>query len=348
MTDAAGPDEELLKFEATIAEYREKLAAEPDAVFLAYADALVGLSSKQAELGNLDDALATAREGVAHFRLLSDADPAASAVGLASALNNLSNRYSDLGRDDEGRETGDEALLLARRAMPTHPDQARFVQVSILMNQSGRSWRGGQSLRAIEELGTAVETFREGGEAMVSFLGIMVDVLHRNAMALSEGGRWEEAVALRRMAVKLFPAEGIPAPVVHLLALTLQQSAFAASRDGRPGEALPLVEEAASLANDLAEAMPEQYSLFLAQSLGNLAGRQHEAHADQEALESALEAINAFQTAAKLDAAAAIMPLAATLETFAAILTSMGHAEQAQSALAQREQLLSAVTPVEE
>lgn len=343
MTDAPGPDEQIVKFETIIAEYGEKLKADPDGAWLAYADALVGLSSAQADLGSLDDALITAKAGVEQFERLFDKDPAASAVGLASALNNLSNRLSDLGRDEEGREKGDQAFDLARRAMAAQPDQARFALVSILMNQSGRSWRAGQSLRAIEELGTAVETFREGGEALSSFLGVMVDVLHRNAMGLSEAARWEEAVALRRMAVKLFPQEGIPAPVVHLLALTLQQAAFAASRDGRPGQALPLVEEAAELAQDLAEAVPEQYGLFLAQSLGNLASRQHEAHADQEALESALEAINAFQAAAKTDASAAVKPLAATLETFASVLATLGHADQARAALAQREQLLASL-----
>lgn len=348
MTDAAGPDEEIVKFEATIAEYREKLAAEPGAAFPAYADALVGLSSAQADLGNLDGALVTAKVGVEQFQKLFDKEPAAFAVGLASALNNLSNRLSDLGRDEEGREKGDEAFDLARRAMEAQPDQARFALVSILMNQSGRSWRAGQSLRAIEELGTAVETFREGGEALSSFLGVMVDVLHRNAMGLSEAARWEEAVALRRMSVKLFPQEGIPAPVVHLLALTLQQAAFAASRDGRPGQALPLVEEAAELARDLSEVMPEQYSLFLAQSLGNLASRQHEAHADEEAMEAALEAINAFQAAARIDAAGAIMPLAATLETFASVLATLGHTDQARAALAQREQLLNSAAPAQE
>jgi tetratricopeptide (TPR) repeat protein len=347
MTEAAGQDEDFVRLQATVAEYRAKLAAEPDAAFPAYADALMGLAAKQSEQGLLDDALATAEEGVAQFRQLYDAD-GSFAVALASGLNNLANRLSDLDRDDEARQAGDEAFELARRAVDTNPDQARFVLVSTLMNQSGRSWRAGQSLRAIEEIGTAVETFRAGGEALFSFLGIMVDALHRNAMSLSEAARWEEAVLVRRLTGQLFPDDRIPAPVNHLLALTLQQAAFASSRDGRPGESLPMVEEAVELARGLAELAPDQYSLFLAQSLANLAGRQHEAHADAEALDSALEAVNAFQEVAKVDAAATIVPLSATLETFAAILTTLGHDAQAKNVLAQREQLMSAMKPVEE
>lgn len=346
--DAAAPDAEMLKFEAIVAEFRDKLIGQPDAAFPELADALVGLSAKQAELGSLDDALANGRAAVSQFQKLHEKDAAAYVLGLAAALNNLSNRLSDLGRDDEGRESAEDAILHAQRAMEAHPEQARFVQVSALMGQSGRSWRGGQSLRAIEELGTAVDIFRDGGDSMNPFLGVVVDVLHRNAMSLSEAGRWEEAIALRRMAVKLFPEEGVPAPVVHLLALTLQQGAMAASREGRAGQSLPMAEEAADLAQDLAEAMPEQYNLFLAQSLANLATRQHEARADEQAMEAAIEAINAFQAAARIDAASAVLPLASTLETFASILNSLGHTEQARTALSQRDQLLASAKKIEE
>lgn len=348
MTEAAEREQELAQLEATISEYDAKLAAEPDAAFPAHADALLTLSGKLAEAGEPERALAAAEAAVEQFRRLFVAQPADFAVHLASALNSQSNRLSDLDRDEEGRVAGDEAYQLALKAVEVMPDQARFVLVSVLMNQSGRSWRAGQGLRAIEEMGTAVDVFREGGPALYSFLGTIVDALHRNAMALSEAGRWEEAVLVRRMTAKAFPAEHIPHPVKHLLALTMQQSAFALSRAGRPGEGLPLVEEAAELARGLAEVAPEQYRLFLAQALANLASRQHEAHADAEALESALEAVNAFQDLAKVDAASAIVPLAATLETFASILATLGYHDQARNVLAQREQLQAAMRPVEQ
>ncbi len=327
----------------TVAEYRAKLAQEPDAAFPAFADALVGLAAQLADQGKPTEALALSQEGVDHFRLLLEADRPNFTVPLASALNNLSNRLSDLGQDDEARKAGDEALALAKSAVDAFPQQARFVIVSTLMNQSGRSWRAGQSLRAIEEIGTAVETFREGGEGLYSFLGMMVDVLHRNAMSLSEAGRWHEALEVRRMTVKLFPDDSVPAPVYHLLALTLQQTAYALSRDGQPGESLPLAEEAADLAQGLAEIAPDNYRLFLAQSLANLASRQHEAQADEEALESAAEAVEVFQDVAQNDPQAVIPSLAATLETFAAILSTLGHDSQATNVLAQREQLLAAM-----
>lgn len=348
MSEAVEREQELAQLEATIAEYDARVAAEPDLAFPAHAEALSTLAGVLAEDEQPERALRAAEQGVEQYRRLFVAQPADFAVPLASALNTLSNRLSEMGRDDEGRTAGDEAFLLARKAIDVSPEQARFVLVSVLMNQSGRSWRAGQSLRAIEEMGTAVEEFRAGGPALYSFLGTVVDALHRNAMALAEAGRWDEAVLVRRMTVKAFPEEHVPHPVNHLLALTMQQAAFTLSREGRPGEGLPLVEEAAEIARGLAEASPEQYRLFLAQSLANLASRQHEAHADAEALEAALEAVNAFQDLAKVDAASAIVPLAATLETFASILATLGYADQARNVLAQREQLQAAMRPVEE
>lgn len=342
-TEAA---DEIARLSAIIADHQDRLADNPDAAFPEYADALMGLAARLAETGQGEEALVRAVEGVDHYRLLFEADPATFGVHLASALNNMSNRLSDLGRDDEARLAGDEAFALARAAIAHKPGEARFVLVSTLMNQSGRSWRAGQSLRAIEEMGTAVELFREGGEDLMSFLGVMVDALHRNAMALSEAARWEEAVAVRRMTADVFPADNIPAPVHHLLALTLQQAAFAKSRDGAPGEALPLVEEAADLARGLSDAQPDQYRLFLAQSLANLASRQHEAHADEQALEAAVEAVNVFQEVAKVNPGDALVPMLATLETFASILATLGHHEQARTILAQREQLLSVLEQV--
>lgn len=339
MTETPDAAQEFARLQAVVAEHRAKLEAEPEATFPAYADALMALASMVSEQGGLEESLALSQEGIDHLRLLHEQDEAQYGVHLASGLNNLSNRLSDLDRDDEARQMGDEALGLARVALDHKPVEARFVMVSTLMNQSGRSWRAGQSLRALEEMGTAVEAFREGGESLYGFLGVMVDALHRNSMALAESGLWEEAVALRRMTAAIFPEDKVPAAVHHLLALTLQQAAYAKSRDGFAGEALPLVEEAAELARGLAEVVPDQYKLFLAQSLASLASRQHEAHADSEALDSAVESVNVFQEVAKTKPAEALGPLVVTLETFASILNTLGHADQARTVLAQRDHL---------
>lgn len=344
MSDIAA---ERARLEEIVAEHRRLLAESPDNLYPAYADALVGLAAQLGEEGLKDEALATAQEGADHFRALFTVEPQTFTIHLASALNNLSNRLSESERDEDGRAAGDEAVRLATDAIAaTNADQARFVLISSLMNQAGRSWRGGEPLRAIEEIGTAVDAFRDGGEALGEFLSVMVDALHKNAMALAESGRWDEALHIRRLTARLFKGEA-PAPVGHLLALTLEQAAFAVSRAGQPGESLPLVEEAVAIARDLAEAAPETYKLFLAQSLANLGGRQHEAGADPQALDSVVEAINLFQQVTETNAGDAVVPLLATLETFAAILTKLGHDDQASAVLAQRDELIEVVRQIE-
>ncbi len=348
MTDSSpGPTEDLARLQAVIAEHRALMADNPDNLYPVFADSLMGLAVALAEDGHHGEALAAAEEGVEHFRHLEAADPAAFRVHLASALNNFSNRLTDAERDDDARRACEESVRMASEALADpNPVQARFVLVSALMNQSGRSWRMGEPDRAIGEMEAAVDAFRDGGEALNQFLGVMVDALHKNAMALAEANRWDEAIAIRRMTGKLFPAP-TPAPVSHLLALTLEHAAFAHSRAGQPGQSLPLVEEAVELSRGLAQAEPEQYTLFLAQSLSNMASRQFEAGASPQALEAALEAIKLYQDAAHINASDTVVPLAMTLETFANILASLGHEEQARTVMAQRDELLEIARQVE-
>lgn len=347
MTDSPSPAEEMARLEATVAEHRALLADNPDNLYPVFADALMGMAVLLAEDGRSDEAVAVAEEGVEHFRHLEAADSGAFGVHLASALNNLSNRLTDVKRDDDGRKACDEAIRLATEVLSgSEAIQARFVLVSALMNQSGRSWRMGTPDVAIGQMDAAVEAFRDGGDALGQFLGVMVDALHKNAMALAEANRWDEAIAIRRMTAKLFPG-ATPSPVSHLLALTLEQAAFAMSRAGHPGEALPLVEEGVEISRGLAQADPQQYTLFFAQSLSNLASRQLEAGAAPQALEAALEAIRLYQDAAHVNAADTVVPLAMTLETFASILTALGHEDQARTVMTQRDELLEIAKQVE-
>lgn len=331
--------EEIAQLEALVEEQRELAEQNPDNIYPLYADALVGLSGKKAQFGLKDQALTAALEAARQYRLLAEIEPEGFTVHLASALNNLSNRLTESGRDADARKAGEEAIRLAGENLAQAPEQARFVLVSGLLNQAARSWRANDPTNALAEVQQAAQAFREGGEAMMPFLGIMVEALHRNALALAEGGNWGDALVVRRLTVEVFP-QPAPAPVRQLMALTQQQAAFALSRGGKPGDALPLVEEAAQTARELAEADADGFTLFLAQSLGNLASRQHEAGASAEALDAVVEAVNLFQKVATTDAASAIAPLTVTLETFASILMALGHEEQARAVLAQRDELV--------
>ena len=332
-------DEEVVRLTNIITEHRALLEQNPDTLYPAYADALMSLASRLSALEKPDEALTAALDGVEHYSLLVDAEPEHYRVHLASACNNLSNRLAENGHDEDARLAGEQAVSLARAAISTHPEQGRFVLISALMNQATRLRHDNNVPGALEHLGKAATSFREGGEAMLPYLGIMVESLHRAALELAVADYWLEAVAVRRLTAECFGAS-MPLPVHHLLALSLEQAAHAISTAGHPGEALPLIQEAVTIARKLAEENHQTYGMFLAQSLSSLAARLHENGTDMDAMQAASEAIALFQKVSESDAAAAVVPLSMTMETFATILTALGHDEQAASVLEQRNGLI--------
>ncbi len=342
MAPASTPDPELDRLAAVIDTHRRLLDDDPEALYPAYADALMALAAHLAELGRKDEALGAALDGVRHFQALALAEPLSFGVHLASALNNLANRLAEAGRAADARRAGAEAVALARSALAERPEQARFVLVSALMNRAGRGWDSEEPADPLADMEEAVLAFREGGESMVAYLGVLCEAFHRNAMALGSAGRWDEAVAVRRLTARCFAGES-PAAVDHLLALTLERAALARNAAGDAAGAEPLSAEVLVLARRLAAAEPRRYRLFLAQSLGDCADRHYRAGTLAAGLEAALEAITLFQEAAATDAAAAVPPLGMTLETFAAILDALGQTEQAETVRSQRDGLLQAL-----
>ncbi|MDA8229836.1 MAG: tetratricopeptide repeat protein [Magnetospirillum sp.] len=340
-------DETIAQLNAVIADHRALLEENPGTLYPAFADALMSLAAHLAESGQTDEALSAAMEGVEQFQSLAAADAPVFAIHLAAALNNLSNRLSEAGRDEHAHSAGDEAVKIATALLAGEPLQARFVLVSALMNQAGRSWRGGQGGKALDEMREAVDAFRAGGDDMAPYLGAIIEALHRNALSLSEAGLWTEAIRVRRMTAQCF-AGPVPAPVHHLLALNLEQAAHAVGAAGRWDEAMPLIEEAVTIARGLAGEDADQYRLFLAQSLSSLASRRHEAGLHAMAMDAAVEAINLFQQVAMTDADSAVLPLILTLETFASILKSLGHHDQAATVLDQRDTLVAAAQAIAE
>lgn len=334
----AADDGDLARLAATVADFRRQAEANPDSLYPAQADALVQLGTALAEKGRAGEGLVAVAEGVELFRNLAGIEPDVFGVHLASALNNLSNRLTENGRDDDARAAGEQSVAAARSALDARPDQAHFVLVSALVNQAGRRLRAGDVAAALADLASAVDAFREGGAAVAPFLGPMVEGLHRAAMAFTETGMWGEAIDTRRLMLDLFH-DGAPPAVVHLLAMTLQQAAVALAGGGRTADALACADEAVELARSLHRADAGQYQLFLAHSLGTLAGRRHEAGDSASGLEVALEAVNLFHDVAQQDPAAAIPALVLTLESLGAILSALGLDEQAATVQAQREQL---------
>jgi Tetratricopeptide repeat len=342
MTVDLTQDEEVVRLAGIISEHQALIDENPDGLYPAYADALMNLAARLADLGKPNEALAAALDGVEHFSALVDADAEHFRIHLASACNNLSNRLAENGHDDDARTAGEQSIALARSSVTTHPDQGRFVLISALMNQASRLRQAGEIVGALEAMREATTTFRKGGEPLKPFLGVMVESLHRAGLGLAESGLWDEAVTVRRLTGDCF-GESVPAPVHHLLALSLEQAAHALSAAGRHADAIAMIEEGVAIARKLVTDAPGDYELFLAQTLGGLASRLHESGNNMDAMQAAAESIGHFQKVSESDAAAAVLPLSVTMETFATILIALGHSEQAESVLAQRDGLVKLI-----
>ncbi|MDO8608051.1 MAG: tetratricopeptide repeat protein [Phaeospirillum sp.] len=329
---------EIERLSAVVAAFRARIDAQPDALFPAHADSLLQLGSLLAERRDIAAALEAVSEAVALYRAMVEVEPASFRVHLASALNNLSNRLDDAGKPEAAAAAGIEAVAEARLALDSRPDQARFVLVSGLINQAGKRMRDGDIQGSFGELAEAVETFKAGGESGQPYLGPMIEALHRSAMTFSEIGMWGEAVDTRRLMVGLF-ADGPPSAMVHLLALTLQQASLAMAGEDRLDIALTCADESVDLGRLLFDKDPADYKLFLAQALGNQAGRRHQSGDNAGGLDAALEAVNLFHEAVDGDPAAAVPSLILTLGSLAAILSSLGLPDQVAVVEEQRTQL---------
>ncbi|OAN54144.1 hypothetical protein A6A04_12965 [Paramagnetospirillum marisnigri] len=335
MSDA---EAEIQRLRAVVDQFRLKAREQPDSLFPAHADALLRLGSLLAETGEVDAALAAADEAVQIYRLLAEVDPDSFRMGLASALNNWSSRLSEGGKPAEADAAVAEAVAEARMAMAARPDHARFILVSCLINLAGSALRVGDAERCLNHLSEATEVFKSAGEAGVTFLGPMIEALHRAALAFGEIGLWGEAVDTRRLMLALFPG-GPPPSMVHLLALTLQQASLAMAGAERLEVAQQCADEAVELAHLLFDKDPVEYRLILAQALGNQGGRRFQRGETQSALDVVLESVNLFHQVVNTDPGGAVPSLILTLGTLSAILHGLGLADQAAIVDEQKAQL---------
>jgi tetratricopeptide (TPR) repeat protein len=334
----AVPGEEIARLAALAADFRRRLEFDPGVVYPAHAECLWQLGNLRIAHGDTESGLLALSEAIGLYRAIAQVQPDSYAVQLASLLNSQSNLLAEASHLEEARAVGADAVEHARQAMDEYGDQARFVLVSSLINLAGLKMRSGDTAGTVDELAHAVEVFRDGGSAGQPFLGSMVEALHRAAMAFTEVGLWAEAIDARRLLIGLF-GEAPPAAVVQLLALTLQQASAALAGAGETDKALVHAREAVDLARVLFQADGSLHRLALAQAVGNLAGRHHDAGLLKEGLDLSLEAVDLFHEAVSMDPVHAVPSLIVTLDSMAAILDALGLPDQAATVREQRVQL---------
>lgn len=334
----AEPGVEIVRLGALAADFRRRLEFDPGVIYPAHAECLWQLGNLQIARGDTEAGLFSVSEAIGLYRAMAQVQPDSHAVQLASLLNSQSNLLAEASHLEEAMAIGADAVAHARRAMDGNPDQARFVLVSSLINLAGLKMRGGDTAGTVDELAQAVAVFRDGGTAGQPFLGSMVEALHRAAMAFTEVGLWAEAIETRRLLIGLF-GETPPAAVVQLLALTLQQASVALAIAGHADQALVHADEAVDLARRLFRADGTAHRLTLAQAVGNLAGRNHDAGRLKVGLDLSLEAVDLFHEVVGTDPVHAVPSLIVTLDSMAGILAALGLPDQAATVREQRAQL---------
>ena len=89
-------------------------AARPDAFLPDLATSLNNQSTRLADLGRREEALAAIEEAVTIYRELAEARPDAFLPDLATSLNNQSDCLADLGRREEALAAIEEAVTIYR------------------------------------------------------------------------------------------------------------------------------------------------------------------------------------------------------------------------------------------
>ena len=119
---------------------------------------LSNLGVRLAEAGNIQGALAPAREAVARYKALAEADPDAHLPNLASSLNNLGNHLAEAGDKQAALAPAQEAVTHYKALAEADPD-AHLPDLA--MSQSALAWgqtqETGQNSNALEEALAASE-----------------------------------------------------------------------------------------------------------------------------------------------------------------------------------------------
>lgn len=340
---------EIARLDAVAADFRRRLELDPDVVYPAHAECLWHLGNLRFTAGETEAGLLAVSEALALYKALAQAQPDPYGLQLASMLTTQSNLLAEASHLEEALAVGNDAVETALHALEAVPQPGRLPLVSALVNMAGLKMRAGDTAATVEKLTQAVDEFRRGDEPGSSLQGSMVEALHHAAMAFTELGLWPEAIGTRRLLLSLFGDEP-PAGATQLLALTLQQASVSLVASGQAQQALAHAAEAADLVRELAkdEEGGIALRLALAQVVGNLAVRCHDAGRSQEGLALALEAVDLFQDAVVAEPLHAVPSLILTLDGLVAILEALDLPDQAATVREQRSQLqqtLDIITP---
>jgi hypothetical protein len=299
---------------------------------------LNNLAARQADVGQREQALGTAREAVALYRKLLERNRDSFLPSLAMSLNNLANRQSDVGQREQALGTAQEAAALYRKLLERNRDAFLPNLASSLHNLAKMQSQMGQPERALETAQEAVSLRRELVERNHdAFLPNLAMSLNNLASFQSDVGQREQALDTAQEAAVLYRelVERNRDAFLPYLATSLDNLSNRQSEVGQREQALGTAQEAAALYRERVERNRDAFLPDLARSLNNLARRQSEVGQREQALGTAQEAAALYRELVERSCDAFAVDLGRSLGSLGQILSGLRRAPEAAQAFAE-------------
>lgn len=192
---------------------REMVDADRQAHLFRLADALTEAALCYRELEQPRQALPLIAEAVNYRRELAADHAAATRDALASALNQYSNRLTETGRPTEARLAIEEAVAIRRELAEQDPEEYEPGLVASLSDLAGHLLEAGEDASALTIAEQAIAARRQIGDRSGSAHDrhrSLASLIGMRALALSQMGRYEEALADLNQAITMHgqPADG--------------------------------------------------------------------------------------------------------------------------------------------
>ncbi|MFI7103050.1 tetratricopeptide repeat protein [Streptomyces sp. NPDC050161] len=306
----------------------------PDLASLA--GSLNNQSSRLADLGRREEALAAITRAVDTYQDLADQRPDAFLPNLAGSLNNQSSRLADLGRWEEALAAITRAVEIREALADQRPDAFLPNLAGSLNNQSSRLADLGQWEEALAAITRAVDTYQDlADQRPDAFLPDLARSLNNQSVRLADLGRREEALAAITRAVEIREALADQRPDAFLpdVASSLHNQSNCLADLGRREEALAVITRAVEIREALADQRPDAFLPNLAGSLNNQSVRLADLGRREEALAVITRAVGTYQDLADQRPDAFLPDLAGSLNNQSSRLADLGRREEALAAI---------------
>ncbi|GAA0458750.1 hypothetical protein GCM10009531_58860 [Actinoplanes capillaceus] len=260
-------EEALAATQEAVAMEQDLAIANPAAWLPSLAMSLTNLAADLSDMGRYEQALTVAEDSCATYRRLAAGRPSVYLRELSAALNNLGMTLAQLGRREEALAATEEAVAIRRDLAAANPT-ARLPDLAVSLSNLGiflfRVGRREEALAATEE---AVAIRRDLAAANpTAWLPDLTQSLTNLGGDLADLGRYDDALAISAEAARNSRRLADADPTAYLPDLALGMCAYARVRvaaGAELAEALPAIEEAVDIYEELFDQIPEAFSVAL-------------------------------------------------------------------------------------